>query len=164
MNKFFRMICIYFIKKLFKIFFHFCTFCTEVKIQLNVSIHVLRNGNVTTKWLNKGFFSSLLVLIHHFKMELLKEKTNIYLRLFESFVPNISPYAIMVDAIFTSCFFINFLSSTVLGEDVTYNIFFQISHYCRWNLRHLVAIRDIQSNVIKLDPKTLKCVFWDILA
>ena len=44
-DDFSRMTWIYFMKNRFEVFSHFSAFCAEIKIQFNVSIHILRSDN-----------------------------------------------------------------------------------------------------------------------
>lgn len=74
-------------KNHFEVFAHFCVFCIEVKTQFSASVCILRNDSA------KGYMSYLFnptsdntifsinhhVLIHLFKMELLRGRTSIFL-------------------------------------------------------------------------------------
>lgn len=55
-DDFSRMTRIYFMKSLSEVFTHFCTFCVEVKTQLNASVRILRSDNAK-EYMSESFQS-----------------------------------------------------------------------------------------------------------
>ena len=117
-------------------------------------------------WENTIFSTSLHVLIHPLKMELLRWR-NSYTwdnstLLFQMQVPK----QFWADAVSTAFFLINRMPSTVLACNVPYNVLFPNNSLFPIEPKVFGStcyVRDVRPSVTMLDPKALKCIFLVIL-
>ncbi len=111
----------------------------------------------------KVFFNKHLVLILHPRMGLLKGKNRHLLEvawalLFQMKVPK----QFWADAVFTACFLINRMPSSVLNGDIPYTILFPSKSLFPIEPRifgSTCIVQDVRPQVSKLDPKSLRCLF-----
>ena len=104
-----------------------------------------------------------LVLILLFKMDLLKEKINTFLKPLELYCFKCTCPSIFGPRLFPQVvFLINQLPSSVLNWDTPFQTLFPHKSLFTiepWVFGCTCFVRDVRSHVSKLDPKSLKCIF-----
>ncbi len=110
-----------------------------------------------------AFFISLPVWISHPKMAWPKEKNQHLLEVTRALLFQMKvPKYFWTDAVFAAYFFINRMSSSVLNGDIPYTILFPTKSLFPIELHIFYCtcfVRDVRPQIIKLDPKSFKCVF-----
>ncbi|CAH9083140.1 unnamed protein product [Cuscuta epithymum] len=166
-----RMTWVYFMKRRSELFTHFSAFCVEIKTQFNVLVRVLRGDNAQ-EYLSAPFKSFMLQhgIIHQTScvdtppQNGVAERKNRHLLetaralLFQMNVPK----QFWADAVSTSCFLINRMSSSVLDGKTPYQCLFPNKELFPIPPKIFGCtcfVRDVNPHRTKLDPKSLKCIF-----
>ncbi|CAH9092634.1 unnamed protein product [Cuscuta europaea] len=170
-DDFSRVTWLYPLKSRSDVFTAFCTFHAEIQTQFNKNIRILRSDNAKD-YLSSTFqtYLSRHGILHHTSCPYTPQQNGVAERknrhllevaralIFHMGVPK--PF--WVDAVSTACYLINRMPSSVLNGQIPYSVLFP-SH----SLFSLVPrvfgctcfVQDMRSQVSKLDPKSIKCVF-----
>ena len=166
-----RTTWLYLMQNRSELFFHFRALCAEIYTQFHVSVQNLRSDNAK-EYLSEQFQSFMLqndILHQTFCVDTpskngVNEKKNRHLLetawplLFQMHVPK----HFWADAISTTCFLINWMSSSVLKWVTPFQTLFP--HKSLFPIEPRVFgctcfVWDVHLHVSKLNPKSLKCIF-----
>ena len=154
-----------------ELFSHFCAFCAEIHTQFYVDVQNLRSDNAK-EYVSEQFQPFMLQhgILHQTSCvntparNGVAERKNRHLLeiaralLFQKHVPK----HFWANAVFTACFFINRMPSSVLNWNTPYHILFPNKPLFPIEPQIfgcICFVRDVRTHVSKLDHKSLKCIF-----